>query len=347
MTKFFRAVLLLLALLVSLTVFAACKDDAPDSSSGDDSGTGTSTMTTPESDSPTSTTPAETTLFPTPTTDAPPAQLYVEKTVPADGKVTLPTNAYISGTLLSVKPGNPYQFNPATLVQNADIPASAKKFDAQNLMILYGNKSQDYVIANAKLFMKSDAFPYFEAMAAAFRKATGKSTLQVVNSYLFSDKSSLESAFVTGYSVALNLLEKGGTYSLFSEAMKVTVDGKEMTCLAWFQENCARFGYVFTGLTGSESSPLATFRFVGVPHALIMQKQDIIDPSYYSSYVKAYTGDLTVKEGDQEWTVRYFSASEGDTTVLTLPAGAIYTLSGDNQNGFLVAYRMPAQSAES
>lgn len=347
MAKFFRAFLLLLALLVSLTVFAACKDDAPDSSTGDDSGTGTSTVNTSDPNAPNSTPPTETTPFPTPTTEAPPAQLYVEKTVPADGKVTLPSNAYISGTLLSIKPGTSYQFNPVTLVKNADIPASAKKFDAQNLMIFYGNKSQDYVIANAKLFMKSDAFPYFEAMAAAFKEATGKSTLQVVNSYLYSDKSSLESAFVTGYAVALNLLEKGGTYSLSSEAMKVTVDGKEMTCLAWFQENCARFGFIFTGLTGSESRPLATFRFVGVPHALLMQKQDIIDPAYYSSYVKAYTGELTVKEGDREWTVRYFPVSGEAATVLTLPAGAIYTLSGDNQNGFLVAYRIPAQSAES
>lgn len=344
MSKFLRNFLLLTALLLCVLLAAACGNDNPTTTDPAGSSTPSASDTDPAGSTPFSTTPAadpDMSTPPAPTTEAPPAQLYEEKTVPSDGRVTLPSTAYISGTLLSIGSNHPYRFNTPALIRVADIADNVKKIDAQNLMLLYGNKSKDYLLSNSKIFLKSDAFPYLEALMAAFRGATGKSTVQVVNGYLYSDTTSLTSAFVTGYAVALNLYEDGVTYSLGSEAKKVTVDGKTMTCLEWFQENCARYGFVYTGLTGNENSPLATFRFVGVPHALFMQEHDMIDPSAYSDYVKSASSEIKVEDAaGAVWTIAYFKAStDSANTVLTLPAGAVYTVSGNNTDGFLVAYR--------
>ena len=41
-----------------------------------------------------------------------------------------------------------------------------------------------------------------------------------------------------------------------------------VSCLDWFVDRCANYGFVYTGLSGNQQQTLANFRFVGVPHAI-------------------------------------------------------------------------------
>ena len=60
----------------------------------------------------------------------------------------------------------------------------------------------------------------------------------------------------------------------------------------------------------------------------------------YVEAVKSYpaTSPLTVDTGDVVWTVFYTELSAAGSTVINIPSCQEYTVSGDNINGFIVAY---------
>jgi len=277
----------------------------------------------------------------------PPMLPYAEETVSYEAFVKVPSESYISGTLLNIKESSPYQYNIPTLVPSSKIAASINRIPSQNLMLLYGNKSQNYLLKSATLFFKADAFPYLDAMMNEFAKDSGNTSVQIVKSYLYSDPSTLSNEFVTGYCVAVNLFKNGATYSLTSSEHSFVYQDKTVTCLDWFIDNCARFGFIYTGLTGSQAQALATFRFVGVPHALIMQKYDIIDIAVYVRMIKETSPHEVIVDPytERKWTVFYENAQlENVNTVISVPFGADYVISGDNIGGFIIAYSVPEKS---
>lgn len=340
MSKFVRVFLVIALVLFAASIVVSCTDNpitsnAPMATSSPEK--------TSEKAFVTSNIALQTTdWIPTPDTDAPVINAYEEAVVIQEEGIRISSNAYIAGSLIAIDSHHPYQYNLPTLIPNANIQSSTSKITAQNLMILYGNKSQDYLLASSKLFLKADAFPYLEKMMSAFASATGKRTVQAVSAYLFSDKNSLSSDFVTGYSIALNVFEDGITYSLSSKSLTAEVNGKTITYFDWFLDNCASFGFVYTGLTGDESRTLATFRFVGIPHALVMARYDIIDLAVYSNLVQMGPVSITDPVLGYEWTIRFYPADfNASETVIPLTPGTIYTISGNNIDGFLVATRLP------
>ena len=173
---------------------------------------------------------------------------------------------------------------------------------------------------------------------------TGKKSVQVVSGYIYNGEESLNGSFVTGYSLAINLYENGANYSLASAEKSVTVNGKTMTCLDWFQDHCAQYGFVYTGLEGSQARTLATFRYVGVPHALAMQRLDYVDTKEYSGFLRYYTEQHTVTDFESgiTWNIDFYAADKTDAlTAIAIPKGAVYTVSGNNVDGFIVAYYIP------
>lgn len=343
MTRFFRLLLLLVVVTFVMVGIVSC-DDMPATSanaSGDTQSSPADLASSSEGDKPyvPNTTLKVDDTIPVPDTQTPPALAYTEGIVPEDGRVVLDSNSYVSGTLLAIDKYHPFRFNALKLPVSRDLAASRDSIPAHNLMLLYGNKSRDYLLSTSNLFVKKDAFSYLEDMMAAFASQTGENFIQMVNGYVFSDASGLGSAFVTGYSIAINVYDGNGTYSLNNK--KVTVDGKTVTCLEWFMENCSAYGFIYTGHIGTEARALASFRFVGIPHSLLMEKNDILDLVRYSNFVQMAHGPVRVVNAvDQiEWIVAYYPAEQVlSSTTIKLPAGAKYFVSGDNLAGFIVAY---------
>ena len=246
-----------------------------------------------------------------------------------------------TGTLLVINEKYGYRYLISTLTKSSDISSAVSFLEEQNLVRLYGRKSQNYLLASSAIFLKEDAFQPWEDMMADFVADTGKKTVQVVSAYSYNGEESLNSLFVTGYMLAVNLYENGANYSLSSSEKTVTVKGKVMTCLDWFQDNCARYGFVYTGLEGTQAKTLATFRYVGVPHALAMQKLDYVDTKEYSDFLRNQTETFVVMDSEKaiEWKVGFYSANtDGTQTSIMIPKGAVYTVSGNNIDGFVVAY---------
>ena len=276
--------------------------------------------------------------------DTPENLAYGTNTNLSESCITVPTASLISGTLLVLNENNRYCYDTASLCPVSEISSSVTVVKSQNLVRLYGRKSQNYLLASSQIFLKEDAFQPWENLLAAFVADTGKKSVQVVSGYIYNGEESLNGSFVTGYSLAINLYENGANYSLASAEKSVTVNGKTMTCLDWFQDHCAQYGFVYTGLEGSQARTLATFRYVGVPHALAMQRLDYVDTKEYSGFLRYYTEQHTVTDFESgiTWNIDFYAADKTDAlTAIAIPKGAVYTVSGNNVDGFIVAYYIP------
>ena len=125
---------------------------------------------------------------------------------------------------------------------------------------------------------------------------------------------------------------------------------------AWFMENYDRYGYILrypehkAGITSINYEGWH-YRYVGLPHSLIMDKLDLCLEEY-TDYVKNYsfssalcfdktsseikTVDAAAYAKTASESIVYFvPASDGDTTNIPLPEGD-YTISGNNVDGFVV-----------
>lgn len=138
-------------------------------------------------------------------------------------------------------------------------------------------------------------------------------------------------------------------FSILNEAASThspyTPDGN----YAWLNEHAAEYGFIQrypasksdkTGMDGLTWH----FRYVGVPHALYMKEHDLCLEEYIDTvHNHSWNGEhLTVTSGSLEYEIYYVPASEADSsTDIPYAAGAEPIISGDNEEGFIVAYAKP------
>lgn len=100
----------------------------------------------------------------------------------------------------------------------------------------------------------------------------------------------------------------------------------------------ARYGFILRypadkqAVTGIAHEPWH-FRYVGAPHALLMERQGLCLEEYLP-WLRAADRRCILPDG-REALIRYIPA-EGAATVLPLPADACCQVSGDNENGFVL-----------
>lgn len=273
----------------------------------------------------------------------PPMLSNEEQTVSDKGFIQVNSSSYISGTLLQIDDNHPYRYNVSTLQPSHKIQDNVSYIAGQNLIGLYGKTERKYLLKGSKLFYKDDAFSYLDGMLSKFSEDSGKTNIQIVNTYLYSDPSTLTNEYVAGYSIALNIFENDITYSITASEFDFQYEGKTISCLDWFIENCMYYGFVYTGLSGTQQQTLATFRFVGVPHAIAMTQYDIIDVAVYNRTIRLAENLVIINDdyNDAIWYVTYAQAhNSNQNTIIELPPRATYIISGDNAGGFIIAYKL-------
>lgn len=129
----------------------------------------------------------------------------------------------------------------------------------------------------------------------------------------------------------------------FSEVVNYDYDGTGD--FAWINENCYKYGFVerYTedkeDITKIQYEPWH-FRFVGIPHAYYMTKNNLCLEEYIEFLKKyPYEGDhleITDDEG-RNFEVYYVPSDDGsETTTVPVPAGMETDISGNNIDGFIV-----------
>lgn len=119
----------------------------------------------------------------------------------------------------------------------------------------------------------------------------------------------------------------------------------------WMVTNAWQYGFVVrypsdkTETTGIAYAP-HHFRYVGKLHAAIMHDNGFCLEEYIS-YLKNYTldsGGLSYTLDSGSYTIYYVPADASGTTTVTLPKDAVYTVSGDNQSGYILTVTNTAAS---
>ena len=116
---------------------------------------------------------------------------------------------------------------------------------------------------------------------------------------------------------------------------------------SWIDEHCAEYGIVLRYPDGKQDITDIKYepwhyRYVGKPHAAYMKQNNLVLEEYVQLLQESYPFDgehLMVSDTDGKlYEVYYYPADEGfESTMVSVPAGAAYTISGTNTGGFIVA----------
>ncbi len=105
----------------------------------------------------------------------------------------------------------------------------------------------------------------------------------------------------------------------------------------WMEENAWKYGFILrypkdkTDITGIEYEPWH-FRYVGLPHSVIMKELDLVLEEYIEYLKKEKTVETTVDE--KEYFITYYPASE--TLKMVDPILSQYEISGNNVDGVII-----------
>lgn len=151
---------------------------------------------------------------------------------------------------------------------------------------------------------------------------------ELEQSRLYKEKGS-EYALPPGYSEHhLGLaLDIGSTEGPMAEAE----EGK------WLEKNAARYGFVLrypadkTDITGISFEPWH-FRYVGLPHSMLMKKNNLVLEEYLAMLEEKEAISTTVN--GREYEVCYYGPER--LSELKIPKNRDYALSGDNRGGLIL-----------
>ncbi|WP_020618252.1 D-Ala-D-Ala carboxypeptidase VanY [Paenibacillus daejeonensis] len=109
----------------------------------------------------------------------------------------------------------------------------------------------------------------------------------------------------------------------------------------WLREHAAQYGFILrypknkTHITGIQYEPWH-FRYVGLPHSLIMSQKDFVLEEYLS-YLKEQPF-LSFKTDEETFHIYYYPVSENQT--IYVGQDNTYTVSGNNTDGVIITEKV-------
>lgn len=282
-----------------------------------------STSGTPTSD----TTPGSTTASTKLPSD--PIEPWTEKT-DESGMLSLSADAVTNGLLLWVDEEHAY--TGELFGGNKDTTADAA------IQAGFTHISSTFRTVDNNHFLRNEAMEALQALIAAFDLAAGTDKPFRVEGYTASVDPT--SAFVTGNVLKLRIFANDVTYGLNYGTFQVSLNGEMVTYDKWFEATAAAYGFLYEGLVGEENNAAGQLRYVGALHAT-----GIIEAGSLEAYLDAIKNKTvtTATLGEDTWNLYYVKLSQVDSlvhyTVLDLGADATYTVSGDNNDGVIVAVK--------
>lgn len=237
--------------------------------------------------------------------------------------VDLKYSGIYSGSLILVDDNNAY-----------------KAVSESNVISLYKQAGWgvSYRLRNSQIGLNGDIIPAFSQLISAMRSAFSGS-LQAGDYYL------IQNAAPTSNSTAVVDYNNENTAGYSFDIRVFLANGKTRRLndaeQTWLKENCANYGFVLRYDEGKEDKTGVTadfyhFRYVGIPHSLYMKANNLCLEEYLD-LVKNYShaSPLVISSGTSTYNVYYVKATGASTTAY-VPSGSVYTVSGNNIDGFIV-----------
>ena len=333
------ALVLVAVILVIVIVASTGSDDTTTETTTTQAPTTTTAPTTPGVD--TTTAPVTTTEAPTttkaPVTTAKPIEpvkpTLTETTQKADesGKITVPSKDAATGALINVSTEYPYGYDLENIFKGdhntADEVIEESVFERLT--------SNSYFTPGNYHFVRKETFKAIQAMVATFANHSATSKALYFTGYTASMSTAVTNPFITGNVITVYGYS-GGTLGLNYNRNRVIVDGESVTYNKWFAKYAQSYGFFYEGLVGSDANHLAgKLRYVGTIHSAGVTEAKSL--SAYLAGIKDGTITTATAADGSTWNLSYVAASTEENTEITVGANAVYTVSGDNMGGFIVA----------
>ncbi|MFA5658855.1 MAG: M15 family metallopeptidase [Oscillospiraceae bacterium] len=232
--------------------------------------------------------------------------------------------------------------------------------EPDDVVSVYENKNKSYYVKDMLVSLKPDVITALNSMATDFVSATGENNLMVISGFRsvekqqeiydadLADNNATTSTLVamagysehhTGYAVDFGIYPADGVYKSY--------DGTGN--FAWINNNCYKYGFIVrykeekAAITGINDETWH-FRYVGKPHAFIMQQNNLCFEEYID-YIKQYSFDgikenckVTTDDGGQ-YEIYYVPVGQTSTEI-PVPKNYSYTVSGNNVDGFIVTVKI-------
>ena len=240
-------------------------------------------------------------------------------------------------------------------------------FPAEDVLVQMKPKAEHFSVSALDTPLQEEALDSFVSLTNDLYENTGFDGILVVSSFrdkvkqqeIYNDRlerygSEYAAAYVadpgfsehhTGLAMDLSVYVGGVSYDI-----------ETYPACEWFNDNYDRYGYILrypehkAGITSINYEGWH-YRYVGLPHSLIMDQLDLCLEEY-TDYIRGYTFGAalcydrnmgTVKTVDcttytaapSESVIYFVPVSEGDTTDIPLFSDS-YSLSGNNVDGFVV-----------
>lgn len=192
-----------------------------------------------------------------------------------------------------------------------------------------------FALENDTIMLSDEVLQALQKMLAAARQ-DGLEGFMLTSGYrsmehqaMLYEQQGSDYALPAGYSEH----NSGLAVDISSIAMKMEVAPEG----AWLRDHAAEYGFILRyppnkqHITGIQYEPWH-FRYVGLPHSLIMQEHGWVLEEYLQ-YL-AENPNLSVGTKDGHFTIDYYSYSSD--LLIKLPSDASYTISGDNVGGVIV-----------
>ncbi|MBE6607354.1 MAG: hypothetical protein E7633_02190 [Ruminococcaceae bacterium] len=256
--------------------------------------------------------------------------------------VTVESDKIFSGPLILLGEASPYNRPVEELITRSAMGnlAANKVLSDYNFINLSSGHTGDFILKDRNLFLDVETAEAFRKMMAAYATETGHKNIWLRNAYYYDSSEDIKTTedineallnpHAAGLAVDLQISTANGQIPL-----KNAYTGyPSAEYYDWFVTNCHKYGFIHTGNTTNYS----TFRYVGVAHATYMAKNGISLDEYLNT-IKANTAQERLVISDdfgKEWWVYYVYASEdSDSTDITV-FGELYSISGNNTDGFVV-----------
>ena len=252
-----------------------------------------------------------------------------------------PTEAGINYQEIEIS--NQELHNGSLILVNEEVPFQGSE---ENLVVVADvlPEPQSFGVKDRTVQVQKEAADAMTAMFNAFYDATSKDDIVIQEGYRSGERQQ------ELYDAGRTKLQDGYSEHQTGLGINLTLSGAQYDGTgdySWINEHCTEYGFILrypenkTSVTQIDYEP-EHYRYVGKPHAQYIMQSNICLEEYIAllygySYDKEHL-QITDEE-NKIYEVYYYPAdTSAETTLLPVPADKEYHISGNNQNGFIVAF---------
>ena len=238
-----------------------------------------------------------------------------------------------------------------------------------DVVSVFDYKTKSYKVRDTAVSLSKAVVKKFNSLMDDFQAATGCGDMLMVSGFrdydfqneIYTDRVQTDGAVEAAKYVALPGYSEHHT-ALAMDLSVYLADGsthyvEDYPLCDWFEEHAPEYGFILRYPSEKAATTHISFeswhyRYVGAPHAEIITERDMCLEDYipfvrdfvcgekYLAFRRGSSYESAELPADADYVVYYVPKSAADVTLIPVPDGADYEISGNNVDGFIVTVKM-------